>query len=80
VQACGMAPIASHRFPDHHHYTAQEVADILLAAAGVPIVTTAKDAVKLRAFPQLSAHVFAMDNGLSDARPLERALERALQR
>jgi tetraacyldisaccharide 4'-kinase len=80
VRACGMIPIASHRFPDHHHYTAQEVAEIQRLAGSHPIVTTAKDAVKLRAFPAFPAHVFAMESSLSDARPLELALGRALQR
>jgi tetraacyldisaccharide 4'-kinase len=37
------------RFPDHHHYTAAEVAELGAAAerAGAAVVVTAKDAVKL---------------------------------
>ncbi len=34
-------------FPDHHPYTSAEVAALLKEAAGRPIVTTAKDVVKL---------------------------------
>ena len=79
VRACGLVPIASHRFPDHHHYTADEVAALQTAAAGMPIVTTAKDAVKLRSFSGFQAQVFAMDSHLSVARPLEQALERILE-
>ncbi len=37
-------------FPDHHDYSSADVARIRDVAEGRPIVTTAKDAVKLRAF------------------------------
>lgn len=37
-------------FPDHHRYRPRDVARIQRAAAGRPIVTTAKDALKLEEF------------------------------
>ena len=80
VRACGLVPIVSHRFPDHHHYTAAEVATIQAAAAGMPVITTAKDAVKLRCFSEFQAQVFAMDSHLDDISPLERSLEWVLER
>ena len=79
VRACGLVPLTSHRFPDHHHYTADEVAAIQIAAAGMPVVITAKDAVKLRKFSGFQAQVFVMDSHLDDLSPMERALERALE-
>ncbi|HUG41049.1 MAG TPA: tetraacyldisaccharide 4'-kinase [Longimicrobiales bacterium] len=41
-------------FPDHHPYSAAEAAAILRLAAGGPIVTTAKDAVKLAPMMELA--------------------------
>lgn len=79
VRACGLVPIASHRFPDHHHYTADEVAAIHVAAAGTPVVITAKDAVKLGKFSGFQAQVFVIDSHLGELSPLERALERVLE-
>lgn len=36
------------RFPDHHHFSDSDVASIKLKAAGMPIVTTEKDYVRLK--------------------------------
>jgi tetraacyldisaccharide 4'-kinase len=44
-------------FPDHHEYRADEVAALSELAAGRPILTTEKDAVKLGAFSSLLADV-----------------------
>jgi tetraacyldisaccharide-1-P 4'-kinase len=44
------ADVAPMRFPDHHRYTAEDVrrAEEAARAAGRQLVTTAKDAVKIR--------------------------------
>jgi tetraacyldisaccharide 4'-kinase len=39
------------RFPDHHAYTARDVAEIAAAAGGRMVVTTEKDVVKLERLP-----------------------------
>ncbi|HEY0811188.1 MAG TPA: tetraacyldisaccharide 4'-kinase, partial [Longimicrobiales bacterium] len=45
-------------YPDHYEYTAADSAHIMRRADRTLIVTTAKDAVKLRALlPELSLHV-----------------------
>jgi tetraacyldisaccharide 4'-kinase len=46
----GLDVRAACRFPDHHHFTQAE-ADAL-AARGLPLVVTGKDAVKLAALPK----------------------------
>ncbi len=43
-------------FADHHVYTARDVAALLRQRGGRPLVCTAKDAVKLAAFPELRPH------------------------
>lgn len=45
VRALGAVVVAHRRFPDHHAYTAQDLAG--LGRSGRAVVTTAKDAVKL---------------------------------
>jgi tetraacyldisaccharide 4'-kinase len=47
VRASGAALAAELIFPDHHGYSEAEARGILAAAAGRPILTTAKDWVKL---------------------------------
>ena len=47
LRAVGIDPIA-HPFPDHHHYTAADLA----FGDGLPVLMTEKDAVKCRAFAQ----------------------------
>lgn len=47
LRAVGVDPIA-HPFPDHHHYTAADLA----FGDGLPVLMTEKDAVKCRAFAQ----------------------------
>ena len=41
----GAAPIEHHRFADHHAYTQEDIAE--MAKAGLPLVCTPKDAVKV---------------------------------
>lgn len=48
--------VVDHRpFPDHHDYTKNDVEGVIAAVVGtrVPVITTAKDAVKLHAFVDL---------------------------
>ncbi len=47
TQQLGLEVRTSLRFPDHHHFTAADVAAIARLAAGATVVVTAKDAVKL---------------------------------
>ena len=46
LRACGAVVVGTHRFPDHHRYTAADLAAIRNAEADL-IVTTEKDAVKI---------------------------------
>lgn len=51
AEALGFPVEARLDFPDHHRYTPADLARVVQAAAGRPIVTTAKDAVRWRAVP-----------------------------
>ncbi len=71
----GMLPLASHRFPDHHRFTAGDLARLggACLAAGATLVITAKDAVKLRALPgagDLPCLVLTAEGRLDDPAPL----------
>jgi len=50
VEAAGGEVVVRKSFPDHHYFTAEDVADMTALAAkeGLELVTTAKDAVRLR--------------------------------
>lgn len=77
VRLLGLVPVASHRFPDHHHFTAGEAAELADAArsADATLLVTGKDAVKLAAFPACATgRVLAVRSGLSDAMLLDAAL------
>ncbi len=68
-------------FPDHHRYRSHHARALLARAAGRRIVCTAKDAVKLRAFPELKAHAVVVGFGVSgDLPPALRQALRALIR
>lgn len=76
----GLVPLESHRFPDHHHFTAAE-ADALMAVAKhlqAPLVMTGKDAVKLRAFPAVIGYVLEVESALVHPAILTAALTAAL--
>jgi tetraacyldisaccharide 4'-kinase len=47
ARSCGLTPAVQHSFPDHHHFTAAELAALLAEAGERPLVITGKDAVKL---------------------------------
>lgn len=56
LRAAGLELAGTRSFGDHHRYTPEEIALLVRDAAGLPLVTTGKDAVKL---PQVS--VIAID-------------------
>ena len=51
LSALGIAPLYQHFFPDHHHYTLQDLRLVFAeaaAAGAAQVIVTTKDAVKLR--------------------------------
>lgn len=79
AQRAGLTVLESHRFPDHHHYTAAQAQALLARATarGAELVTTGKDAVKLSAFIRQGA-VLTVRSELVDPAPLDQALARVL--
>ena len=76
ARAAGARVTEELTFPDHHDYDAADVARILTTAAGRPIVTSAKDWVKLRARVQAEqAWVLVQDLIVEEG---EELLDRAL--
>ena len=47
-RSLGLELAGTRSFADHHRYTARDIEGIKTAAAGAPIVTTEKDAVKIK--------------------------------
>lgn len=47
LERLGFSVVARHAFPDHHPFSADEIGRILAQHPGVPVICTAKDAVKL---------------------------------
>ena len=84
--AHGLHVVASHRFPDHHHFTAAEAALLADAAAqsDAALVMTSKDAVKLQAFAAAfaarGAWVMQVTSQITDEAPLQAALDRVCPR
>lgn len=80
ASALGLQVVASHRFPDHHHYSATDVALVSAAAdkADAALVMTSKDAVKIQAFLTICASrgawVLTVESQLVDDAPLQQAL------
>jgi tetraacyldisaccharide 4'-kinase len=64
LERCGARVVERLFFPDHHDYSASDVAGIVAAGRTGPLVTTEKDLVKLAGRP-----------GLEDVRALRIALE-----
>ncbi len=77
----GLAVVESHRFPDHHHYTASEATALQRAAEReqAVLVITSKDAVKLRHFLP-TVRELVVTSTLREQAPLDRALAAALSR
>ena len=77
----GLAVVESHRFPDHHHYTASEAMALQRAAEReqAALVITSKDAVKLRHFLP-AVWELAVTSTLRDSAPLQQALATALRK
>src|SRR5262245_1856694 len=59
LERCGARVVDRLVFPDHHDYSAGDVASIVAAGRGGPLVTTEKDLVKLAGRPGLE-HVRAL--------------------
>ncbi|BDG06055.1 tetraacyldisaccharide 4'-kinase [Anaeromyxobacter oryzae] len=88
VEGLGAEVVSEHRFPDHHRFTAAELAPVLAGAATGPggadlVVTTEKDAVRLA--PADAAHarlrVVRIDAQIvRGADALDAALDAALAR
>lgn len=78
LQAMG-AEVELVAFPDHHAYTAAEAEAVLSRAAGRRVITTHKDAVKLRHLLPHGARVRVLRQRVEIERGLDR-LERALER
>ena len=80
ASALGLQVIASHRFPDHHHYSAADVALVAAAAAkaDASLVMTSKDAVKIQSFYSICASngawVLHVNSQLVDDAALQQAL------
>jgi tetraacyldisaccharide 4'-kinase len=69
----GRRPARHFIFADHHRFTAKGLRDMLAdAPSGLPLLCTAKDAVKLEAFPSLFAgrEVFVLETALVFEPPL----------
>lgn len=64
VRGAGVEDVELLAFPDHHPYTESDVQRILKEAAGRPIVTTEKDAVKLLKWNILSDHAAVVEMGV----------------
>ncbi|OJF90394.1 tetraacyldisaccharide 4'-kinase [Pararhizobium antarcticum] len=61
VRETGASIMATRSFPDHHHFSEDEIADLLdhAAAKGLALVTTAKDRVRLEADHGRAAELLA---------------------
>ena len=82
AKGLGFHVIASHRFPDHHHFSDADATLVAAAAAeaDAALVMTGKDAVKLRAFAAAfaarGAWILQVTSQLVDDAPLRQALAR----
>jgi tetraacyldisaccharide 4'-kinase len=79
LREAGRAPLRAIAFPDHHPYTAGEVARLRAEAArlGAGLVTTAKDAARL---PQGTAHVLRVTLEWDDPSAITALLRKAIAR
>jgi tetraacyldisaccharide 4'-kinase len=71
------------RYPDHHPYSARDAEAISNLAKGRPIVTTRKDAVKLRSLMPPDAMAYVLEQGVeleAGQETLEAALRRVIGR
>ena len=68
-------------YPDHHDYTGDDVAALLARRGGRTMVCTAKDAVKLTAFPEMARHCVVVGFRVTGEpeEPLRGALERVVR-
>ena len=78
-ETCPSQEIELMPFPDHHSYNAGDIQAALQRADGRTIVTTEKDAVKLRRFPEASSstRVVNLVGRVPEDDPIHRVLEHA---
>lgn len=79
LKAAGYAVVVEKAFRDHHSYTQKEIDDLVDTAAragATSLITTAKDAVKLRALQfSLPYHVFEIEIAIEDEEALGRLIQ-----
>jgi tetraacyldisaccharide 4'-kinase len=65
----GRAPEAELIFPDHHKFSPRDLAK--MRSLRLPLLITAKDAVKLKALPGLPEEIFVLESSLVFGPPLQ---------
>lgn len=85
--AAGIVIAAQRSFPDHHRYTAEEAAELLMDCerAGLTLLTTEKDQARMTGDPALAAlharaHVLPVTMAIEGADELRRLLTAKLRR
>lgn len=77
LRALGASVVATHEFPDHHRYSATDIAAVLATARSVRasrVVTTEKDAVKLTGDAMMAVAVLVTEMRIEPAQPFFDAL------
>ncbi|MGN6569985.1 MAG: tetraacyldisaccharide 4'-kinase [Pseudolabrys sp.] len=84
AQACGITIAARRAFPDHHRFTAEEAAALLMAAdsEALALLTTEKDRARMTGDPALAglmqrAHVLPVTMEIAESGELGSALAKA---
>jgi len=87
AQAVGIAVAARRAFPDHHRFTAEDAAELLMAAdsGALALLTTEKDRARMTGDPALSglmerAHVLPVTMQIDEAGELGAALAKPRRR
>ena len=87
VEALGLNIAGRRVFPDHHRFTAEDAADLVMRAdeQGLALITTEKDRARMTGDPALAglmerAHVLPVTMQIDEADELEAALVKARRR
>ena len=87
AEAAGIKVAARRSFPDHHRFTAEDAAELLMAAdsEALALLTTEKDRARMTGDPALAglmerAHVLPVTMQIDEADELEAALAKARRR
>jgi tetraacyldisaccharide 4'-kinase len=85
--AAGIAVVQRMAFPDHHRYSAEEAAELVMDAEhdGLALLTTEKDHVRMAGDPALAAlyaraHVLPVTMAVEEAEALRRLITESLRR